>query len=133
MIPRWVTIGFIAAGLVNILGILIFSRGFTNDTLSAVYPEVASKFGLVCIMLWGLAYLSVARHPERVPLLCLVFALEKTVYVVSWVMWWADHGSTWNILWQQDRPTALFYAIYGPNDFLFGVFFAWCFWKYRRG
>src|SRR5262249_1208001 len=74
---RAVTLGFRAAAFVNVAGILLFSLGLTNTALIARNPVVFSRFGLVCIMLWGLAYLAVARAYAQVPLLVAVFAVEK--------------------------------------------------------
>jgi hypothetical protein len=120
-----ITLGFQAAGLVNVAGVLLFSLGFTNASLVAWSPVVFSRFGLVCIVLWGLAYLAVARSYTQVPLLVLVFALEKLVYTATWVDWMRRFGSEWPRLWSESPLTAVFYAIYGPNDLLFGIFFAW--------
>lgn len=119
-----VSLGFQAAGLVNVAGVLLFSRGFTNAALTAHSPVVFSRFGLVCIMLWGLAYLAVARRYDQVPLLVAVFAVEKVVYAVTWVSWMSRFGSELPRLFSESTLTAVFYAIYGPNDLLFGIFFA---------
>ena len=69
------TRGFVAAGLVNVLGVLLVSRGLTGDAVGELYPEVFSRFGLVGIILWGLAYLAAAPRPTGVPALALVFAI----------------------------------------------------------
>ena len=124
-------VGFIAAGLMNVLGVLVFSRGLTSDALGDQFPEVFGRFGLVCIMLWGLAYLAVTFRAASVPTLLLVFAIEKMAYAATWVWWWSQHSAQWSGLWTKDWLTALFYAIYGPNDFAFGLFFAWCWWRFR--
>jgi hypothetical protein len=118
------TFGFRLAGLVNVVGILVVSRGFTNATLVSRSPIVFSRFGLVCILLWGLAYLAVAREHARVPLLVAVFALEKLVYVLTWLSWMFRFGSELPRLFAESPLTGVFYAIYGPNDLLFGIFFA---------
>ena len=115
--------GFVAAGLANILGVLVFSRGFSNPLLNSLFPGLFGNWGLVCIMLWGLAYLSVARSYSKVPQLVAVFALEKAVYVVSWVWWMIHEGSRLPLIWQQDPQTALFYCSYGALDLAFGLFF----------
>ncbi len=125
--------GFIAAAFVNTVGVLIFSRGLTNAYLGELYPEVFGSFGLICIMLWGLAYLSVAWRHAAVPTLVLVFALEKAVYSATWFIWLSKHSSDWSAIWQRDPLTATFYAIYGPNDLLFALFFAWRWYARCRG
>jgi len=52
--------GFIAAGVMNIGGVLLFSRVFTNDAIAEADPVVMSNFGLLMIVVWGLAYLGTA-------------------------------------------------------------------------
>ena len=113
--------GFIAAGLTNILGILLFSRGFQNPLLGQAFPALFGNWGLVCIMLWGLAYLSVASSYRKVPLLIAVFALEKAVYVASW-LWWLVHNDL-AAVWGQDPLTGAFFALYGIIDLTFCLFF----------
>lgn len=124
MAARFIPAGFLAAGLVNIVGVLVFSLGFTNARLSDEYPEVFSRFGLLAIMLWGAAYLAVARSSERVRWLVAVFAVEKFVYVGSWLIWWLRPTSDLSTLFDQSFLTAVFFTIYGPIDLLFGLFFA---------
>lgn len=41
---------------------------------------VASNFGLVMIIVWGIAYISVAKTYQDVKWLVGVFALEKFIY-----------------------------------------------------
>lgn len=119
-----VSLGFQAAGLMNLVGALLFSWGFTNAALTVRSPVVFSRFGLVCIILWGLAYLAVARSYHHVPLLVAVFAVEKFVYTGTWLSWMYRFGSELPQLFSESPLAAVFYAIYGPNDLLFGIFFA---------
>ena len=84
--------GFRLAGAANIVGVLLFSLAFTNERLIELSPAVLSRFGLISIMLWGLAYFSVASSYSAVPFLIGVFALEKLIYVVSWLVWIREHG-----------------------------------------
>lgn len=115
--------GFVAAGLMNVLGVLVFSRAFTNDYLTDLHPGVFSRFGLLVVVLWGLAYLATARVYRAAPAIVLVFAVEKAVYAATWFVWLAGHGGDFGAIWRRDPLTAVFYAIYGPNDLLFGLFF----------
>ena len=119
--------GFIAAGAVNIGGVLLFSRAFTNETINQADPVVMSNFGLLMIMVWGLAYISVANAYEKVKWLVGVFAVEKLIYATVWGLWIVknDLGN----IYSQDLLGGIFYTIYGPNDFLFMLFFAWVFLK----
>jgi len=118
--------GFIAAGLVNIFGVLLFSRAFTNDAVNEADPVVMSNFGLLMIIVWGLAYLSVAKCYERVRWITAVFTLEKMIYTAVWVLWIANNNL--GALYSKDLFAGIFYTIYGLNDFLFMLFFGWvCF------
>jgi hypothetical protein len=120
---RWATIGFLLGGAVNVLGTLLVSAGFTNRTLTSLDPVVFSNFGLVAIMLWGLAYVAVSRSYQHVPYLVLVFALEKLVYTILWIRWTLRFGDQLQGIASQAPMTATFYRGYGIVDFSFGVFF----------
>jgi hypothetical protein len=122
---RLITIGFLVGGCVNFFGSLLVSAGFTNTLLRSMDPVVFSNFGIIAIMLWGLAYVSVSRAYPQVPYLLLVFTLEKLVYTVAWIVWLMRHGDTLPALFSQSFLTATFFATYGVVDFAFGVFFAW--------
>lgn len=117
--------GFRLAGLINIVGVLVFSVALTNNRLIELSPVVCSRFGLIAIMLWGLAYLAVATSYNSVPYLVGVFAVEKLVYVVTWVVWIQQHSQELSPLFAESPHTAVFYSIYGPIDFSFGVFFTY--------
>lgn len=117
--------GLIAAGLMNIGGVLVFSRLFTNQAINDADPVVMSNFGLVMIVVWGLAYLAAAAVGSQVKWLAGVFAVEKLVYVVAWILWLS--GNSLSQLYSADAFAGIFYAIYGMNDLLFMVFFGWLF------
>ncbi len=120
-----ITKGFWLAGAFNVIGVLVFSKIFTNDLLSSLDPVVFSWLGLVAIMLWGFAYCSVARSYQFVPYLLLVFFVEKMIYTMTWVKWLTKNGSTLPSLFSESPLTATFYSIYGAGDFVFGLFFLW--------
>ncbi len=120
MIP----LGFRLAAAANIGGVLLFSQAFSNDRFISLSPVVFSRFGLLSIMLWGLAYLAVASVYDRVPYLLAVFAAEKGLYVATWLVWIRSHGGELPDLFAVSPLTATFYLIYGPTDLLFGFFFA---------
>jgi hypothetical protein len=115
--------GFIAAGLMNIGGVLLFSRGFTNVAINNADPVVMSNFGLLMIVVWGLAYLGAAAITSEIKWLAGAFALEKSVYVVVWVMWLLENSLAQ--LYAEDLFAGAFFSIYGANDFVFMLFFAW--------
>lgn len=124
--------GFIAAGAANIAGVLTATLFFTNPLVEAQFPQVFSDFGMLAIMLWGLAYIAVATDHARVPWLVGVFALEKAAYVATWLIWFNARGDSLGALFEQSFVTGLFYSVYGANDLLFGLFFAWVFLKTRQ-
>jgi len=135
---------FYLSGLINIVGISILSwrdlvtlyRGFfanfagtdgglVIDELSpgGLYPNVFSAEGCLCIMLWGLAYIAVARKYKQVPGLCLVFCLEKIFYFLTWVNWYYQNSNHLPGLYERKPLLALFFQIYGWNDAFFAVVF----------
>ena len=122
--------GFIAAGLMNIGGVLLFSRGFTNTAINNADPVVMSNFGLLMIAVWGLAYLGAATIACNIKWLAGAFAVEKLVYAMVWVMWLSNNSLSH--LYAKDAFAGAFFSIYGLNDFVFMVFFAWVFLLQHR-
>ncbi len=122
-------LGFWLAAIYNIVGILIFSKAFTNPLVAQYDPVIFSSFGLISIILWGLAYLSTAKRYMDVPYLLLVFFVEKMLYAQHWVDWMIDHSNLLNEIYLQSPLTHFFFLIYGVGDFLFGVFFLWVWTK----
>ena len=129
---RWLGPAFVVAGLVNILGMLLVSRGFSNELLAQAQPQVFSPFGQAMICVWGLAYIAVARAWQALPWLCLVFFVEKMAYVGAWVWWWWASAERFAPIFEQDRLTGLFMAGYGPNDLAFALVFLCAFVLARR-
>lgn len=111
------------AGATNLLGVPLFSQVFSNDTLITLSPEVFSRFGLLLIMFWGLAYLASAGIHRQASGLLAVFALVKLAYVVSWGLWLNDHFLQLPELLRTHPLTGAFYTIYGVIDLLFAVLF----------
>ena len=129
--PLWIRYGFICSGLINVLGIPIFSQLFTNMYLMKIDPDTFSVISLVTIILWGLAYIAVARQVPKVPLIALVFTIEKFFYATVWGRWIWKHHIDLPGIFAQDMLTGIFYAVYGLNDFLFGAFFLAAFVQIR--
>lgn len=121
--------GFVLAGLSNILGVLICSRVFTNDVMMETQPGVMGLFGLVCIVLWGLAYIAVSRNYAQVRWFIAVLVIEKLAYVAAWTSFITSQSLT--AVYEQDTFAGVFYTIYGANDLVFMLFFALVFWKLR--
>ncbi|WP_281188820.1 hypothetical protein [Vibrio harveyi] len=125
-----VKLGFIVAAMMNIGGVLIFSRGFNNPVISEFDPMVMSNFGLLMIVIWGLAYLGAASITSGVKWLAGAFTIEKLVYVFVWLQW--IRGNSLGAVYEQDLFAGIFYSIYGLNDFVFMLFFAWVFLTKRK-
>ncbi len=117
--------GFIIAGLSNILGVIICSKAFTNDVMLETQPEVMSHFGLISIVLWGFAYISVCKSYTQVRWLVGVFVIEKLAYVIAWLAFITSHSLSY--VYKMDVLAGIFYTIYGVNDFIFMLFFGFVF------
>ncbi|PZX53085.1 hypothetical protein LV84_03289 [Algoriphagus ratkowskyi] len=122
---KTLTYGFIAAGLMNIGGVLTFSRFFTNSSISEFDPVVMSNFGLLMILVWGLAYIAIAKDFEKVRWLVAVFAIEKLIYGIVWAKWLLNNDLS--EVYAQDAMAGIFYTIYGANDWIFFLFFSYVF------
>lgn len=119
------TYGFISAGVANILGVLWLSKGATDIDLSANVPTLFHGWGMLCVVLWGLAYIAVARQYASVRGLIWVFALEKLVYCVSWYVLMYQMSGTLSETIKNDIFEGVFVFIYGLNDTCFMLFFIW--------
>lgn len=117
--------GLIAAAIMNIGGVLVFSRVFTNVAINNADPVVMSNFGLLMIVVWGLAYLGAANINSNLKWLAGAFAVEKLVYVLVWVMWHSKNSIA--ELYSTDLFAGVFFGIYGLNDLVFLLFFLWVF------
>lgn len=117
--------GLVAAALMNIGGVLVFSRLFTNEAINNADPVVMSNFGLTMIVVWGLAYLAAATINAPIRWLAAAFAVEKLVYGVVWLLWLSKNSLA--PLYATDVFAGIFYTIYGLNDLLFMLFFGWLF------
>lgn len=117
--------GFVIAGLMN-FSVLVFSRGFTNEAINTADPVVMSNFGLLIIVLWGLAYIAAAKVDiSNIKWLAAVFAVEKLVYGLVWIIWQLNNSLS--DLYATDAFAGIFYTIYGFNDLMFMLFFAYVF------
>jgi hypothetical protein len=126
---KWVKNGLIAAAIMNIGGVFLFSRAFTNEAINNADPIVMSNFGLLMIVVWGLAYLGAAFTNSNIKWLLGAFAVEKLVYVIVWALWLSNNSLA--PLYSKDILAGIFYSIYGLNDLLFMLFFAWGFLSQR--
>lgn len=121
MTDRMLQNGLLAAAAMNIGGVLLFSKGFTNAAVNEADPVVMSNFGLLMIMVWGLAYAGASTIRTDLRWLLGVFVIEKLVYGIVWVKWlWANSLPA---LYERDSLAGIFFGIYGFNDLAFMVFF----------
>lgn len=127
MSNKFIRYGFIAAGLMNIIAVLFFSKIFTNTIIPKTDPIVMSNFGLLMIIIWGLAYIALANSYRQAKWVVGTFIIEKLVYVVAWVNWITtnDVGKVYD----KDIFAGIFYSVYGINDFIFFIFFSAVFYK----
>lgn len=122
--------GFVLAGLAN-MTVLVFSKFFTNPVIPEFDPVVMSNFGMLMIVIWGLAYISIAKNYPYVKWLVAVFAVEKLIYATVWVNWILNHSLS--AVYEKDLLAGLFYSIYGVNDGLFFAFFSFVFIRLQQG
>jgi len=119
-----ITRGFVIAGLMN-MSVLVFSRFFTNPVIPELDPVVMSNFGLLMIVIWGLAYISVAKNYQYVKWLVGIFAIEKLIYGYTWINWISNNSI--DEAYAKDLFAGIFYSIYGINDWIFFLFFSYVF------
>ena len=122
--------GFIIAGLSNILGVIICSKAFTNEVMLTTQPAVMGHFGLISIILWGFAYISVCKSYNQTRWLVGVFVIEKLAYVIAWLVFITSRSLS--SIYELDVLAGVFYTIYGANDFIFMLFFSFVFLKQGR-
>jgi len=116
--------GFFLAGLMN-TSVLLFSKLFTNEVINETDPSVMSNFGLLMILIWGLAYISVAKNFEKTKWLVGVFVIEKLIYGLVWTNWITNNSVA--DVFDKDAFAGIFFSIYGINDWLFCFFFLFVF------
>ncbi|QNM85884.1 hypothetical protein H9W90_01830 [Polaribacter pectinis] len=125
-----ITKGFILSGLSNIVAVLILSRFFTNEFIPKYDNVVMSNFGLLMIIVWGFAYISVAKSYSKVKWLVAVFAVEKLIYAIIWALWRLKNDVS--PIFDEDIMAGIFYSIYGINDIIFFFFFSYVFIKLSK-
>lgn len=111
----------IASAFLNVCGVLILSRVFTNTTLNEADPVVISNFGLMIILVWGLAYLSAAFINSNIAGIVGVFILVKLIYFLTWSFWIMNNSLS--LVYEKDILAGIFYSIYGLTGFAFVILF----------
>lgn len=122
--------GLLAAAAMNIGGVLLFSKFFNNEAVNEADPVVMSNFGLIMIVVWGLAYAGAAAIRSNISWLLLAFAVEKLVYGIVWIKWLSENSLS--ALYGKDLLAGSFYSIYGANDLAFMLFFLWAAFSQHR-
>jgi hypothetical protein len=121
---------FILSGLMNIFGVLIFSRLFNNPVILEFDSQTLSNFGLLMIVIWGFAYISVSKSFYEVKWLIGIFAIEKLVYAIIWTSWQMNNNLS--DVFEKDKMAGIFYSVYGLNDWIFFFFFLFVFVRLNR-
>ncbi|MDF1660985.1 MAG: hypothetical protein P1V97_04405 [Planctomycetota bacterium] len=130
--PRWVTKGFVLSGIMNIVGVLLATHGFTaHEDVMKWDPGAFSLLGLVCIPIWGLTYIAVAKHVAKLPNIALVFFIEKLVYITNYAIWISERSGDLPAIYEDSLLPGVFFTIYGANDLIFGLFFGIVFLKLK--
>lgn len=120
---------FVVSGLMN-FSVLIFSRFFTNSVIPQFDPMVMSNFGLLMILVWGLAYISVSKNYDKVKWLIGIFAIEKFIYGCVWINWIFSNNIS--DVYEKDAMAGMFYSTYGINDWSFFIFFLFVFMRVHK-
>lgn len=114
----------LAAGLTNVIGILVFSKLFSNKNLSN-FDSLFDNRGNILILLWGLTYIF-TKNPYKNPLM-IIFFLEKMVYVYNYYKSVNKDIDKIKLFWEEDKITYLFLILYGIIDLIFGLLFLYLF------
>ena len=113
--------GIYLSGIMNIGGVLVFSRFFTNKVINEADPVTMSNFGLVMIVVWGLVYIAIAGKWEQLKWVIGVFFIEKIIYALTWSKWIMTNDLS--SVYEEDTMAGIFYTIYGLNDWFFCIFY----------
>ena len=120
----------VTGGLSNTLGVLVFSRFFTNEAIVYFHPNVMSNFGLLMLMPWGLLMFIMVCYYKILPQVLLILALEKIIYVVVWVEWILRNNL--KSVFEVDLMAGIFYSVFGVNDMLFFVAFLYIYFNTNK-
>jgi hypothetical protein len=111
---------YILAGLYN-FSILIFCNFFRKNL--GEIDDIFNFNGIIAILLWGLAYMSIHNKYEDLILLNIVFFIEKLFYYIHWLVWIIKNFHNIKPLFVYDKMIGLFFSGYGVGDLCFGLFF----------
>ncbi|PNW27047.1 hypothetical protein [Formosa algae] len=109
------------SGMMNIGGVLVLSRFFSNKVINEADPVVMSNFGLLMIVVWGLSFLAMAPKWDHLKWVIGAFVIEKFIYGFVWTKWLMNNNLS--DVYEQDMMAGIFYTIYGANDWFFFIFY----------
>lgn len=99
--------------------LLLINRGFSDDSLTKIYPEVFSFFGQFMILIWGLVFY-VSQFCINKWLL-FIFFIEKLTYTITGIYWMINRSHQLKF---NDNPIEyLFMRVYWLGDFTFAIYF----------
>ena len=113
--------GMYLSGIMNIGGVLVLSRLFTNKVINEADPIVMSNFGLLMIVVWGLVFLAIASKWEHLKWVIGVFVIEKFIYGFTWDEWMINNELS--SIYEADTMAGLFFTFFGLNDWFFCIFY----------
>ena len=119
-------------GLANLSLLGFLTPVMDGELLAAQDPLFFSWPGVLIIALWGLAYIAAAPHWQALPGLMLVFALEKLLFDLRWVVWITENRQSLPALFDENVAVALFYSGYGIWDGACALFFMFLFLRARQ-
>ncbi|MDF1822577.1 MAG: hypothetical protein P1U64_13420 [Alcanivoracaceae bacterium] len=122
----------ILIGLVNLTLLGFLTPLLDGELLAAQDPLFFSWPGVLIIALWGLAYMAAAPVWQQLPGLMLVFAAEKLLFDVRWIVWMTENRDRLPALFEEDVMVALFYSGYGVWDGACALFFLFLFFRARQ-
>ncbi|MBQ4831353.1 hypothetical protein J8L84_18905 [Alteromonas sp. MMG017] len=129
---NWIGAGFVIAGLMNFVGVLLGTLFFTHNIIQTYDSQVMSSFGLMIILLWGVAYMAMASSWSSNKLMVGTFIVVKGLYFLHWVNWIFNHNELLYEIYEQHFLSGLFYSIYGLNDLFFAIFFGYVILKTKN-
>lgn len=109
------------SGIMNIGGVLVLSRFFSNKVINEADPVVMSNFGLLMIVVWGLVFIAMAPKWNHLKWVIGAFVIEKFIYGFIWTKWLLNNNLS--DVYEQDTMAGIFYNVYGANDWFFCIFY----------
>ena len=110
-------------GMPNLALLLFLTPLMNGELLAQEDPMLFSWASVYLIGLWGLVYIFVAPHWQKLWPVLLVFVAEKVLFVWGWINWMSENHERLPALIEQDVMVGLFYSAYGVWDGFCAVVF----------